>query len=556
MKATADTIRNTASSRMVFVIAVLLTGAAHAVARGGSEGRQSAEPLAMRIDADRVVGECYDFWSTSNATSQHHYADPGYGARTRRRRPFAEYINCVRLLGGRSDKRNVYYKGVDADGNVRADFTGLIRNLRGMVDSGFTPRLVLDNVPTAMSDVKEMHAYGNTMPPRDFRAWHQFVRLAVEALVKEFGRETVGEWRFRVGTEPDLYPGHWAGTKAQYLEHYDYTVDAVTRVIPEADIGPGNILNPARQITRRKQWGLDIIDHAAKGTNHLTGEAGTRMRHFSISWYGRVGRPIDSFDVAIGKVRKRLDRHPQFRDIPVEVAEFSVLQDEHGRRLYGGDITEWGASWYAAVADRVYALNVARVHEWSETTSGVWHPRAHVIGMLETMRGGERLAVEGSRAPDARCGVIACRKGGAVHVLIYHHYPEREPQVKRSIRLTVSDARMKAGAAWTRSESTIDRDHGVWAYRYYADCKAAGLEPLPKAPLFGGKVSLRFGKGASDVLKANIETYRQLARPHRDADEEALKVGAGQVTLEVALHGHAVKLIRLTPCSIRLRRIR
>ena len=33
----------------------------------------------------------------------------------------------------------------------------------------------------------------------------------------------------------------------------------------------------------------------------------TRMRHFSISWYGRVGRPIDSFDIAIRKVRERLD---------------------------------------------------------------------------------------------------------------------------------------------------------------------------------------------------------------------------------------------------------
>jgi len=513
--------------------------------------RAANDAVPIRVDVDRQIGRCYDFWSTGNATSQHQYADPTYGPKARRRRPFVRYVNCVRLLGGRSDKRNAYFKGVGADGKVQADFTGLIRNLRGIVKAGLTPRLVLDNVPTGMSDVKQMHKYGNTLPPRDFKVWREFIRQAVEALGKEFGRDTVSKWRFRAGTEPDLYPGHWAGTKAQYLKHYDYTVDAVTAVIPEADIGPGNILNPARQIIRRKtgrtQWGLDIIDHAAKGTNHVTGKRGTRMRHFSISYYGRVGQAVTSFDVAIRKTRERLDRYPQFRSIPVEVAEFAVLQDEKGRRLFGGDITEWAASWYAAIADRVYALNVARVHEWAQTTWGVWHPRTQVIGMLDMMRDGKRLAVAAPRVPRARCGAIACRKDDGVYVLVYHHYPAREPQIERPVKLTVADARMKAGAKWTRSGWTVDRDHGVWAYRFYADCAAAGLKPLPKAPLFGGNVRLRFGEKVSDVLTANIKAYRKLAQLHQDTNNQSVVVGAGSVTLELTLRGHAVKLIRLAP---------
>ena len=36
--------------------------------------------------------------------------------------------------------------------------------------------------------------------------------------------------------------------------------------------------------------------------------------------------------------------------LPLSIAEFAILQDEHNRRLYSGDITEWGASWMAAVA--------------------------------------------------------------------------------------------------------------------------------------------------------------------------------------------------------------
>ncbi len=67
------------------------------------------------------------------------------------------------------------------------------------------------------------------------------------------------------GTEPDLRPAHWAGTREEYFAHYDYTVEAVRSVLPDARIGPGNILNPRYS----KRWGLDIIDHLAKGANAL-----------------------------------------------------------------------------------------------------------------------------------------------------------------------------------------------------------------------------------------------------------------------------------------------
>ena len=90
--------------------------------------------------------------------------------------------------------------------------------LSGIRKCGFTPWIVLDNVPAKMSENPTKNRYGNTEPPADFDLWSSYVRQFVQSLVDEFGRDEVAKWRFRVGTEPDLNPGHWTGTKQQYLK--------------------------------------------------------------------------------------------------------------------------------------------------------------------------------------------------------------------------------------------------------------------------------------------------------------------------------------------------
>ena len=507
----------------------------------------------ITVHAGRTVGTCYSFWSISNFTSEHMFADPkqrpGLGAQ----RPKMRQVNCVRLLGGRDDGRNRWFLGRGPDGKVRADFRPMIGYLRGIVEGGWTPRIVLDNVPTAMSGDVKLHTYGNTHPPKDPWLWHQYVEGVVRAMVDAFGLETVRRWRFRAGTEPDLYPGHWAGTKEDYLKHYDFTVDAVTRVIPDADVGPGNILNPAlgdaNLASGRPRWGLDIIDHAAKGRNFCTGRTGTRLRHFSCSWYGQVGKPIDSFDVAIRRMRERLGRYPQFRDVPVEVAEFGILRDEHGRRLMGNDATEWGASWYAAIADRVYALGVAQVHEWAQTTAGLPHPRIHVITLLERMAGGQRVEVAVEGKSHAKSGAIACRKGEALYVLLYNHRPMRSPRVAEHVTLRLRDPRLKPGSRWTLSEWAVDESHGVFMREFYRDCEAAGVKPLPKAPLFGGNIRLRYGDAGARVIHQHRAKYQELAALPQTRREEPLKVSPDGVTLELELPGHSVRLIGIMPAK-------
>ena len=184
------------------------------------------------VDLDTEVGEMYNFWNVYPVTVQSPFLDERQFDQLRRTYRYAEYINCVRLLGGIDLTKDDYFRGVDDRGEAVCDFSAGLAMLSGIRRCGFTPWIVLDNVPAGMSENPTQNRYGNTEPPADFSLWSSYVRQFVRALVDEFGREEVAKWRFRVGTEPDLHPGHWSGTKEQYLTHYDYTVAAVLSVLP------------------------------------------------------------------------------------------------------------------------------------------------------------------------------------------------------------------------------------------------------------------------------------------------------------------------------------
>jgi xylan 1,4-beta-xylosidase len=503
---------------------------------------------SIMVKADHPLGTCYRFWAVANCNGPHRFLQPGHADGIRRGQPFIRDINAVYLLGGRYPDQNVWYRGVAQDGRLDVDFSGLIAQLKAMLDGGFTPWIVLDNTPYAMSHPPQESTYGNTAPPDDERLWARYVAAAVRAMIDAFGKERVSQWWFRVGTEPDLLPGHWSGTREQYFAHYDHTVSAVTGLLPNVRIAPGNILNPRDGqfgTKTRGLWGLDIIDHAACGTNAVTGGIGTRMDWFSCSWYARVGRPLSDFDDAVNLMRKRLERHPQFRETPLVIGEFAVLHDESGRRLWGGDTTEWAASFYAGMADRVYRYGIRQVYEWSQTTDGVLHPRTQVIAMLDRMADGQRVETEVRADSAADCGALACRKGDDLYVLLYNHRALRRPSIPEKVQLVVSDGRMKKGAAWQLSETLLDATHASWAYAFAADCRAAGVKPLPQAGRYEGGLSLLYGPPGVEVFRKNREKYARLAQVSETAEQ--VEVGAGSFERVIDMAGHSVRLIRLSP---------
>lgn len=512
-----------------------------------------ALPLASGFDAEIEVlpshqlGEVYPFWTVRNFVHQDMFADPEAVAGVIEDNPFIREVNCVRLIGGRSDGKNEFFKGLDENGNLICDFTLLLKYVNGILDAGFTPRIVLDNVPNAMRSELEFHHYGNTFPPDDYHVYHRYIKELVQALVDEFGYREVSRWRFRVGTEPDLKPGHWAGTKQEYLKMYDFAVNAVTQVIPDADIGPGNILNPlSRQGSDEPLWGLEIIDHAAAGTNYCTGQIGTRLTFFSCSWYDRIGglNGVGGLSQTVRVIRRRLDNYPQFKGIPIEIAEFMILHDAQNHRLWAGDITEWSASWFAAVAEQVYALNIPKVHLWSTTTRGIFHPQTHLIEFLDKAVGGQRLESIVRGRFHNRIGAIAASTKESLYVMIYHHVSERSLDHPLDLRIQIS---IPPGSNWLADQWQTDADHGVFIHQFKQDCMDAGLEPLEGGAEFDGAIQRWYGPEGVALFEKNRAAYQKLSDNIRMSSSTPVETDAGYLIVDLTLPVHSVRMIRFHP---------
>ncbi len=149
--------------------------------------RDADPPISIRIDADSDLGELYNFWNVFPVTEQAPFKNTQKYELLHRLYPVARYINCVRFLGGQDLTKDDYFRGVNDNGQAVCDFTEAIELLEGIRKCSFTPWIVLDNVPAAMSAEPTRNKYGNTEPPADFKVWSNYVRQLVQTLVDKFG---------------------------------------------------------------------------------------------------------------------------------------------------------------------------------------------------------------------------------------------------------------------------------------------------------------------------------------------------------------------------------
>ena len=383
-----------------------------------------------------------------------------------------------------------------------------------------------------------MNRYGNTEPPANFKVWSSYVQQLICALVDEFGLEEVSQWRFRVGTEPDLKPGHWSGTKEQYFEHYDHTVAAVLEVIPNADIGPGNIIDPSKK-RKWKSWGIEVIDHCATGRNYATGEIGTPMKFFSSSYYTDVETSDERFDALISMIREKLSQYPQFEDIPVEIQEFGILS-ERGKWIVG-EGTEWGGSWMAHFANKIYKNRVPRVFQWEWNTTkagGIPIPVTHVMGMLDKRVGETRLSVRSSQESELDdIGCIATKNDQSIDLIIYRHLATRDDGKPQNIQVSLQ-GKLITGRNWRITQgSIINRQHSGFIRQQKSDLKTASAKKTEDANIY---------TIAAGVLAINREKYLSMSKLSQlETPPELFVDDSGIIHFEVQLEGHSVINLRM-----------
>ena len=505
-----------------------------------SPSQTTSEPArTVTVDLATEVGPAYNFWNVYPITDQSAFLDEANFNELKRKYRYAKYINCVRLLGGIDDTKDTYIRGFTDDGEIQCDFSEAIAILSGIRQCGFIPWIVLDNVPAELSSEPTENRYGNTQPPKDFDLWRNYIRQFMNALIAAFGREEVASWRFRVGTEPDLNPGHWTGTLDQWLEHYDHTVAAVRAVLPEAEIGPGNVVAPLEQ-RRHRSWADDIIRHCATGTNHVSGETGTPLDFFATSYYTSVGKPDRKFDDVVKHLRRELRAHQTFQGVALEVHEFGILS-EGGNRIIG-DGTQFGGSWMAHMADKAYRLDVRRIYQWDWNTNkggDIPTPITHVMDMLEQMEAGTRMevSVSGSNEKD-RVGCIASIKDEQILLMLFRHRADRDDGASVPVRLTVR------GLTDERKDLQVERAHLTnGQHAGFISQRDDDVRRMRRR--YEGQPNA-YRKASQRVMSVHRESYEKMSQLHSiEPPPEFTRRSKGHATLETMLDGHSVLFLRL-----------
>ncbi|GAA4950376.1 hypothetical protein GCM10023314_24620 [Algibacter agarivorans] len=497
----------------------------------------------VTINTGSVVGQLYNFWSTRPMVNQTRFNSANFRNSIEPIKDYVKSYNMVRVLGGRTDNLNNFYKGVDGSGNIITDFSLLLRDMRGFMQTGFKPRIVLDNVPWDMSLPKVVDTYGNSKPPNDYDLWRQYINAFLQTLINEFGMDEVKTWRFRVATEPNYTPNHWRGTKDDYLKHYDITVDEVLKVIPDAIIGPGNMLTEGSAT-----YNTELIDHCATGTNYATGATGTKMDFFCLSYYEKIDQNTVNLPGIVQSYRSKLNSYSQFRDIPFDIQEFGMLRDENGvRGVSLTDATELGASWYATIADMAFQYKITEIYDWGQEieASDLPQGRRNVTKMFQMMEDGNR--VEAIDNLSGYTGVIPVIKGDIIYLLVYNHNPSRSSSSKRIVYPKVEGGLIAGGTKWKMNEWTVDKTHGIMMHELYKDVRAAGVGEKTNGRIYGNRPSDRFEDGWKTVLSTNLTKYESLAELPQTITDSIIEKKESSVILEVNLEPHSVKLIELIP---------
>ncbi|RCS26679.1 hypothetical protein DUT90_13120 [Polaribacter sp. WD7] len=513
------------------------------------EEEEEEDPNA--IDPNKIVsintgsgeGLFYNFWSTRPMVNQTRFNSVNFRNSLDPIRPYVKSYSMVRMMGGRNDNRNNFYKGVDESGNIIVDFRGLITSLKNFMLTGFKPRIVLDNVPWEMSLPRVEDAFGNSKPPNDYGIWRQYVNAYMTALVDEFGLDEVRTWRFRIATEPNFTPNHWRGTRDQFFRHYDITVDEVLKVVPDALVGPGNLLTE-----NAATFTTEIIDHCANGINFATGERGTKMDFFSLSYYEKLDKRELRFEEVVKPYRDKLNSFSQFSNIPFDIQEFGILRGDNGvRGVSLSDGTELGASWYATIADLAYKYDITEIYDWGQELENSDLPtgRRTVTEMFLKLEGGMRMFA--SHNLSGFTGVIPVAKDGKIYLFAYNHNTTRSSTNAKTIYPRLEGNQISNNTTWKMNEWTIDKDHSVLMNELYSDIRNAGVGEKLNGRIYGNRPSDRFEDGWVNVLNSNLSKYEELSKLAQTVNDSIVSTEDSQLTLKVDLAPHSVKLIELTP---------
>jgi hypothetical protein len=317
----------------------------------------------------------YNFWSIRNEIPP--YPRPNTQQRGRRRLPQANSMNCIRLLGGwakngkmQPEEDSCYWD--DARQTYSYRLSKVTDRIDGVIGQGYQiHQLVLDNPPWCFQrglsfgnnkgagqypEKDRVSTYGNSLPPGDPEAWRDFIKAVMNKLVEKYGMKQVQNWRFRLGTESDYHPHHWAGSKIDYFNHYRNTANAVLSVVPDATLA-AHFLGAGGN----GRYGAEFVTWCHQ--NKL------KFDFIGISFYPTYNKPRQ---MDLDRVYK--DDYLPFtsargwpRSARLEIPEHS-LYTEPAPNIGIGVETSHARAYEIMMAGWVYEHSIGQVHSWGDKT--------------------------------------------------------------------------------------------------------------------------------------------------------------------------------------------
>jgi len=312
--------------------------------------------LTLQVDTANTIGELQPVSDTLCVWDFRMFDDGAFGIACpdgwfKQTYPFIRQVILMTFTGGKG--YNEWYTE-DAYGTPLYNFSIPMRVLHNVLRQGIVPLLVVGQTPSALSvkpeDGGDSCGWGNRYRPKDYLKYYNYIYTFAEALVNEFGMETVRQWVFRIGTEPDN-KSWWQETEEEYFRLYDYTVAALENVLghKQVFVFPGNL--------EKVDSFENLFKHCAQDINFCTGQKGTSCCSFSVSDYS-FAPAIDMLPSKIQMMKERINDFPELQIREINIGEGQFISDGTPpcatvpHRLKMAQVgVEHGASWQAALYD-------------------------------------------------------------------------------------------------------------------------------------------------------------------------------------------------------------
>jgi len=306
--------------------------------------QQASENVRIQVQVDQSDGSLQPVWNFFG------YDEPNYTYAPNGKKLLGElaaldaapvYVRVHNLLttgdGSASLKwgsTNVYSE--DASGHPVYSWDILDEIFDAFRAAGIRPLVEIGFMPKALSTHPEPYRHdfprtpvgeiytGWAYPPKDYQKWSELVFQFVDHLRRRYGDAEVKTWLWEVWNEPDI--GYWKGTRDEYFKLYDFSVDAVLRALPEAQIGGPETTGPGS--ANAAEFLRAFLNHCAHEKNYSNGRIGSRLDFISFHPKGAPTWRDDHVQMGINHQLSAIENgfkivasFPEWRQTPVVLGE-------------------------------------------------------------------------------------------------------------------------------------------------------------------------------------------------------------------------------------------